>query len=396
MMGSYRAIKVVYRDSFESIRPYERELNGLQKFEPVSRGHPNLVNILHVGENREQGYFYCIMEVADPMGCQAIAPESYQPHTLATDLKQRGRLPFPEALSLGISLCSALEYLHARGLIHRDIKPANIIYAQGQPKLADIGLVTSIGTQGTRLGTEGYIPPEGPGTPGADLYSLGRVLYQASMGMSQDEFPELPERLGDWPDRPDLMRLNGVVLQACAQRPGKRFQTAGEMLAELRRLGQGTRNPESPAEPASPRTGTRVLLVPDSDAPEVLAVLRSLSQGLSANGYQTSVEVPKMLTLEWARSMEHQVRSAPAIVLLFSNTPSFREEVVYILQLASRAGRTAPGASIIPLSFGPAENLPAALGSLLKPLATQAIAAEDAPAKTIEHVLARLSHSPRL
>ena len=62
-------------------------------------------------------------------------------------------------------LTSALEVLHEHGLAHRDIKPANIIFVHGAPKLADIGLVATAG-QRSFVGTEGYVPPEGPGGPG--------------------------------------------------------------------------------------------------------------------------------------------------------------------------------------------------------------------------------------
>lgn len=76
----------------------------------------------------------------------------------------------------------ALEHLHAAGLIHRDIKPSNLVFVGGELKLADIGLLTAIGDQRSIVGTEGYLPPEGAGTPQADLYSLGKVLYEASTG----------------------------------------------------------------------------------------------------------------------------------------------------------------------------------------------------------------------
>src|SRR2546425_11357099 len=45
------------------------------------------------------------------------------------------------------------------------------------------------------VGTAGFIPPEGPGTPQADLYSLGKVLYEISTGKDRQAFPELPAEL---------------------------------------------------------------------------------------------------------------------------------------------------------------------------------------------------------
>ena len=65
----------------------------------------------------------------------------------------------------------------------------------GRPKLADIGLVAATDATCSFVGTEGYLPPEGPGTPQADLYSLGKVLYEASTGKDRRDFPELPSQL---------------------------------------------------------------------------------------------------------------------------------------------------------------------------------------------------------
>src|SRR4051794_14773229 len=53
--GVYRACKVVYRESFSSDRPYEREFAGIQKFEPVSRANDSQINILHVGKREVAG-----------------------------------------------------------------------------------------------------------------------------------------------------------------------------------------------------------------------------------------------------------------------------------------------------------------------------------------------------
>src|SRR5262245_57068567 len=67
VMGTLRAVKVVYRQTFESERPYEREFSGIQKFEPISRSHQGFVDILQVGRNDPAGYFYYVMELADPV-----------------------------------------------------------------------------------------------------------------------------------------------------------------------------------------------------------------------------------------------------------------------------------------------------------------------------------------
>ena len=62
-LGALRAAKVINRKSFEDDRPFEREFSGIERFEPISRSHEGLVDILQVG--RQQDYFYYVMELAD-------------------------------------------------------------------------------------------------------------------------------------------------------------------------------------------------------------------------------------------------------------------------------------------------------------------------------------------
>jgi serine/threonine protein kinase len=301
-MGTYRAVKIVYRGSFSDDRPYEREFAGIKRFEPLSRAHASQVDILHVGRNDAAGYFYYVMELADdaeknrkPEGrspkevrrpeakteplSQPIADSDfgirsdfglrdsalYTPRTLKLDLHRRGRLPFEECLDLALALTTALEHLHQNGLMHRDIKPANIIFVNGQPKLADIGLVTEVDATKSFVGTEGYIPPEGPTSPQADIYSLGKVLYEAATGRDRQDFPELPTDLATvgrertagprsgrasriandrGPGRAPgldigLIELNEVILKACAAEPQQRYQSAAEMHTDLLLLKTG-------------------------------------------------------------------------------------------------------------------------------------------------------------
>src|SRR5437667_4302226 len=78
VMGTFRAVKVVYRSSFSDERPYEREFAGIKRFEPLSRAHPSHVDILHVGRNEAAGYFYYVMELADDAG-ENPKPEGRNP-----------------------------------------------------------------------------------------------------------------------------------------------------------------------------------------------------------------------------------------------------------------------------------------------------------------------------
>jgi serine/threonine protein kinase len=233
-LGTFRAVKVVSRESFKHRRPFERELHGILKFEPVSRLHDGLVDILQVGGNAESDCFYYVMELADDVVAGPnIQPAAYQPKTLASVRRQHRRLPIAECVRLGAAIASALEFLHRQGLIHRDIKPSNIIFVNGAPKLADIGLVTDMFAPGVFVGTEGFIPPEGCGTVRSDIYSLGKVLYEISTGKDRNDYPELPDDLQNTADASALILLNKMILKACRARPWHRYQTAQEMMSDL-------------------------------------------------------------------------------------------------------------------------------------------------------------------
>ena len=109
----------------------------------------------------------------------------------------------------------------------------NIIFVDGKPKLADIGLVTGIGTAQTFVGTEGYYAPEGPGEPAADLFSFGKVLYQISTGLNPIRFPDLPTAYDEAADGDRFRGLNDIVLKACEKDQRKRYHSAQEMQAAL-------------------------------------------------------------------------------------------------------------------------------------------------------------------
>ena len=237
-IGTLRAVKIVHRQSFLKAEHFEREFKGLLKFEPISRSHDGLVDILQIGRRDDAGYFYYVMELADDAQ-PAQSSGDYVPRTLRSELQAKGELPPAECVSLGLKLASALEHLHKNGLVHRDIKPSNIIFVKGEPKLADIGLVTAIDDAHSLVGTAGYIPPEGPGKPQADLFSLGKVLYEIAFGKERHEFPQLPPDLSSSPDYSALLELNEVVLKACETDPQQRYADAPSLARDLALLQQG-------------------------------------------------------------------------------------------------------------------------------------------------------------
>jgi WD40 repeat protein len=267
VMGTLRAVKVIWRRQFESARPFEREFAGIQRYEPVSRISGGLVHVLHVGRNDAEGYFYYVMELADN-AAQGPKPESpnpkegqnrkadsggrepgladgspildaYQPRTLRADLKRHVRLSTAECLRLAIDVASGLQQLHRHGLVHRDVKPGNIIYVNGRAKLADIGLVTGEGEGRTFVGTEGYVPPEGPGAPAADLYGLGVVLYEASTGLSPEKLPDVPQEWFTAPEGDQALEFHQIILKACEGQRERRYQNADAMQADLALLQSG-------------------------------------------------------------------------------------------------------------------------------------------------------------
>jgi hypothetical protein len=237
-LGTYRAVKIVYEKTFRHKRPFEREYNGVKKFEPISRLHDGLVDVLQVGRNDAAGYFYCVMELADDVEAgQKIDPAHYNPRTLAHDVTRLKKLPIQDCRNIGATIAGSLHFLHSHGLIHRDVKPSNIVFVRGVPKLADIGLVAEVSEARSYVGTEGFIPPEGPGTAQSDIYSLGKVLYEISTGKDRHDYPELPTRWGDSTEDRELVELNKVVLKACRSDPAQRYKSAQVMAADLLRLG---------------------------------------------------------------------------------------------------------------------------------------------------------------
>jgi serine/threonine protein kinase len=252
-VGTLRAVKIVRRDQHSSAESFDREFKGLQKFEPVSRAHPGLVDILTLGLLPGGTGFYYVMELADrfslPQGnvancgnaavSRSFGADDYIPRTLRAELKARGALPAEEVTGLGLKLTLAIAHLHANGLVHRDVKPSNILFIDGEPKLADAGLVAAVDDARSLVGTAGYIAPEGPGKPQADIYALGKVLYEALFAKDRQEFPALPASVGS-PDQAQRLELNEVLLKACALDPRERYADAETMHRELLLLTGGT------------------------------------------------------------------------------------------------------------------------------------------------------------
>jgi eukaryotic-like serine/threonine-protein kinase len=203
--------------------------------------HPNVLPLLDSGD--AAGLLYSVM-----------------PFVVGETLRERlltERLPIGEALLLGREIAEALDYAHRRGIIHRDIKPENILLSEGHAIVADFGIARAIGlasgnsltARGLPIGTAAYMSPEqaqgeGGSDPRSDVYSAGCVLYEMLTGRMAFGGANLREVLAKQalgrPTpiaelRPEVpSNVVGIVERALAKRPEDRYQSAGEMAADLR------------------------------------------------------------------------------------------------------------------------------------------------------------------
>jgi CHASE2 domain-containing sensor protein len=235
--GELQALKEVELAKFEDSSPYEREFRGIKNYKPISKLHPGLLHIEHVNRNEHDGYFYYVMELGDALdpGWQK-GGRQFEPRDLRRACSQLADncLPPRECFRVGIVLLEALNFLHERGLVHRDIKPANVIFVNGQPKLADVGLIRKAPPDGqgvTKVYTPGYEDFLGLGTKLADMYALAITLYVSSTGNKEGSFPRLPTLVSE---SPEFMRLNEIICRATANAAADRYASAAEMLAAFR------------------------------------------------------------------------------------------------------------------------------------------------------------------
>jgi CHASE2 domain-containing sensor protein len=248
--GQWRAVKVIYLKNFKNDPgPYEREYKGISRYQPVSDQHPGLLRVDFVSQELA-GHFYYVMELGDALetGWER-EPSTYRPRDLAGECARTPgrRLSARECVRIGLGLSDALDFLHRQGLTHRDIKPQNIIFVNGEPKLADLGLIAEIrppDQKRTFVGTPGYMPPppELPGTPQADIYALGIVLYVLSTGRGTAFFPEVSTTLAGDAESVGFFALNTIILKACQPDPAQRYASALEMHRALQDARQAIEN----------------------------------------------------------------------------------------------------------------------------------------------------------
>ena len=229
---------------------FEREAKAIS-----SLNHPNICTLYDVG--REDGYDYLVMEYLEG-------------ETLGNRLA-RGPIPYDEMLQIAIQIASALESAHKQGMIHRDLKPGNVMLTKDGAKLMDFGLakvaidptapegLTAAITQatpltgvGTILGTMQYMAPEqleGKEADGrSDIFAFGALLYEMTTGKRAFEGTSQATLIAAIIERepvsisiviPTTPPLFERLVKKCLSKdPNKRWQSASDLLDELRWISQ--------------------------------------------------------------------------------------------------------------------------------------------------------------
>lgn len=200
--------------------------------------HPNIVNVYDVGD--EDGVNYIVMELVDGI-------------TLKKYIEKKSRLSVKEAVSIAIQVAMGLEAAHNNNIIHRDIKPQNIMISkEGKVKVTDFGIAkaaTSNTITSNVMGSVHYTSPEqargGYSDAKSDIYSLGITLFEMLTGRVpfngdttvaiaikhiQEELPTPADFNDEIP-----ISVEKIVLKCCQKSPDRRYQSASELIADLKR-----------------------------------------------------------------------------------------------------------------------------------------------------------------
>jgi eukaryotic-like serine/threonine-protein kinase len=224
---------------------FEREAKAISAL-----SHPHICHLYDIGS--QDGTDYLVMELLEG-------------ETLADRLK-KGPLPLKQALQYGIQIAEALEKAHSSGIMHRDLKPGNIMLTKSGAKLLDFGLAKpaqnaaklasgSMATmskpltvEGMIVGTFQYMAPEQVQGQDADarsdLFALGAVLYEMMTGnrafAGKSQVSVMSAILEKEPEPVSSAQpmaspaLDHVIQRALAKDPNDRWQTARDLIHELK------------------------------------------------------------------------------------------------------------------------------------------------------------------
>jgi serine/threonine protein kinase/Tfp pilus assembly protein PilF len=206
--------------------------------------HPNIVTIHEVGDYQGKPFF--VMEHV--RGCSL------------REFSADKELSIEQIIELSVQICDGLQAAHEKGITHRDIKPSNILIdSYGRAKIVDFGLASVVGKNqltktGSTLGTIGYMSPEQvqgiQADHRSDLFSLGVVLYElmtqrnpferdTEAGTIKAVSDDTPQPLARYrADVPDGIQT--IIDRALEKQVETRYQTAADMLSDLKRLKRDT------------------------------------------------------------------------------------------------------------------------------------------------------------
>ncbi len=262
-LGRKVALKVIAPELAQDERFRERFLRESRI--AASLDHPHVIPIYQAGE--QDGVLFLAMRYVEGAD-------------LAKLVAEEGALEPKRVIDLLSQIAEALDAAHEKGLVHRDVKPSNVLIAESAGRehcyLGDFGLtkrtgsLSGVSVAGEIVGTLEYVAPEqitgNPLDERADVYSLGCVLYECLTG--QSPFPRATDVALLWahvheePTPPSQARselpkeLDTVLARALAKEPGRRYRSAGELLAATR---SALRLVDA-APPASPRSRRTVAL----------------------------------------------------------------------------------------------------------------------------------------
>ena len=240
-LGRKVALKVIAPELAQDERFRERFLRESRI--AASLDHPHVIPIYQAGD--EDGLLFLAMRYVEGSDLAKVVAED-------------GALEPKRAVDLLSQIAEALDAAHEKGLIHRDVKPSNVLIAESAGRehcyLGDFGLtkrtgsLSGVSVAGEIVGTLEYVAPEqitgNALDERADVYSLGCVLYECLTG--QSPFPRATDVALLWAHvheeptppckaRPDLPKeLDTVLTRALAKEPGRRYRSAGELLAATR------------------------------------------------------------------------------------------------------------------------------------------------------------------
>jgi len=232
---AYKVLPDMLAENPSALKNFMREAKAAAKL-----NHPGIVTVFDTGE--QDGRYYIAMEYVDGT-------------TLKEILRRRGVISPPGILHVLVQVCEALAYAHENRVVHRDIKSANTMWTRDKKaKIMDFGLakvVEEVRNHTTVVsGTPYYMSPEQ--TLGrnidhrTDIYSLGVTIFEMATGTVPFKEGNIPYHHVHTapPDvrdiRPELPDSLASVVNRCLQKaPGDRYQSAREILAEVRAsLGQ--------------------------------------------------------------------------------------------------------------------------------------------------------------